>query len=97
MHSWDSKKVKIRRNRHCLGCGDRHQKGDTMYAHTGVGEDGFWSYHMCEICEAFIKSPKFHWDDYTDGGFIMSDPMFEREDRIYWDFRYAYENNLILA
>ena len=97
MHSWDSKKVRIRKNHRCLGCGDLHHVGDTMYAHNGVGEEGYWYWHTCEICEAFMKTPKFDWGNYSEGGLIMYEPMFEKDQRDYDQFRYAFLNNLILA
>jgi len=93
-HVFGTKIVKIRKNRHCLGCGDKYPKGSKLHVTSGVmpGE-GFWTSYWCDICWAFQQTPKFHWDNYDDGDGGIHEDCFKDSQR-YEDYRRKYIEEL---
>lgn len=66
-HIFSEESVKIRKPHKCYGCGDKYEKGELLTVSKGITDGTFWSCYWCPICNSYIKSPLFHWEDHDDG------------------------------
>ncbi len=47
------REVKIRKDRSCFGCYDKHPKGSSMVVQVNTGDGQIYSIYLCKPCDLF--------------------------------------------
>ena len=73
---------KTRKDHKCFGCREKLPKGSTAFYITGIGDDGFESYHLCIPCwEWDRRNPGEDGDECGEGDIGDARRQEEREAR----------------
>lgn len=71
---------KTRKYHYCFGCREKLPKGSTAFYITGIGDDGFESYHLCIPCKEWSdRNPGQAGDEWGEGDVGDARRQEERE------------------
>jgi len=63
---------KTKKEHVCQGCLEKLPKGGSCFSYSGIDENGFYRYYLCDKCHRFLdKFPEYILDD--DGYFMPGD------------------------
>ena len=62
-----TKIVKIAKPHICHGCDRRYSVGQLMKYSTGINDGDFHASYWCPICDEYMNTDSFDWDNYPEG------------------------------